>query len=283
MMGFVFLLVIALVFAVIWINLAKRPGPRARTGPEGTKVGQGTDVELAEEVMPALFDRRRMDRNLSVSRATTKEPGPGEGGPEGGDPDLPVEQPDIQDDLTDIPNGEMPAVRRASSVIAFRPDFETGAEMVTFRPEAQPGWGSLQQHDPLPAEYAEDGVTAIVRNPRSLYAYWEKGGGGEQRLRAMLGDAAFKKTIPCLRLFDVSTEGAVTIDVGEQDDHWFINNLEPGHRYVLSFERRTEDGRYYLLSLSSPVSTPAEAAVGSGLLYEHLAQMSGNRASSPWR
>ena len=57
MTGFVFLVVIALVFAVIWINLARRPGPKAKIGPDGTNVrnpetfvvhhegkGQGLDI-----------------------------------------------------------------------------------------------------------------------------------------------------------------------------------------------------------------------------------------------
>lgn len=438
MMGFVFLVVIALVFAVIWINLAKRPGPRAKIGPDGTNVrnpetfvahhegkGQGLDiantalkerteelsrdlpgdaekiktaipgrdmaqmeappsdlsrygdekvapgatpgqrgaeskakvlmegppgsrpetpeepgsphqkgrrvtdthrdVELAEEVLPAAFAPGQVKRRQAASPSTAgREPGyglgrtrpgqtDGEGGPApggreplrfqrpqaepdvsprrrtggpGDQPDFPVEQPELEDELGDIPNGAMPSrTRGQDSLVSFRPDFEVGEEMITFQPDPQAPWAALDEPDRLP-EAAEDGVTAIVRNPRSLYVYWERAGGGEQRLREMLGEAAFRATRPCLRVFDVSTEGAFTIDVHEQDDHWFINDLEPGHRYVVSFERRTDAGQYFLVSLSAPVSTPAEAAGQAGLLYDRLEQMTGDRAtspSSPWR
>lgn len=425
MMGYVFLVVIALVFAVIWINLARRPGPRAKIGPDGTNVrnpetfvvhhegkGQGIDiantalkertedlsrdlpgdahkvkaaipgrdltrmdappsdvslrgdekvapgavpglpgaetkakvlmegpqgsrpatpeepgspyakgrrvtdthrdVELAEEVLPAAFGRHEMDRRQAVSPSTTgMEPGyglgrtrpgetDGEGGPgpevsirrragrrgkpsEDEEPDFPVEQPEAQDDLTDIPGGSLPSVRaRDQSVIAFRPAFEVGEEMVSFQPDPQADWAYLHEQPDLPANYGEDAVTAIVRNPRSLYVYWERGGEAEQRLMAMLGEGAYRATIPCLRVFDVTTQNSFTIDLGPHDDHWFINDLEPGHRYVVSHERRTEDGRYYLLSLSSPASTPAESAAAQGLLYDRLEQFGGG-VSSPWR
>ncbi|MFZ5813967.1 MAG: DUF4912 domain-containing protein [Bacillota bacterium] len=460
-MGYVFLLVIALVFAVIWINLARRPGPRAKIGPDGTNVrnpetfvvhhegkGQGLDiantalkertehlspdlpgsadqvkapvpgrdmtrmteppsdvskygaekvapgavpgqpeaepkakvltegpqgsrpgtpeepgspyakgrrvtdthrdVELAEETLPAAFGSREMDRRLAASPSTTgQEPGyglgrtrpggtDGEGGPGPGgseplrfqrperkpdigarekDPgdeeeaDYPVEQPEMEDGLTDSPHGAMPSVRRvnfdpdaalgpdvtfvpeperpmavAEPMITFRPDFEVGEEMVTFRPEPETDWSLLYDHDPLPADYGEDAVVAIVRNPRSLYVYWERAGGGEERLRAMLGDAVYRTTIPCLRLFDVTTGGAFAVDLAEHDDHWFVHGLEPGHRYVVSFERRTEDGRYYLLALSSPVSLPHESPATRGMLYARLEQqMAGARVGSPWR
>lgn len=369
MMGFVYLLVIALVFAVIWNYLAKRPGPRAKIGPDGTNVrnpesfvvhhegkGQGLDiantalkertenlksdlpgdatqikapvpgrdmvrmdappsdvskygdekvapgatpgqpgarpkadlltkgpgdVELAEEVLP--FGHASMDRSRPA------QPG-GEGrpsapsrrtvGPED-EPDFPVEQPELEDELTDLPNGAMPARQ-----VTFQSEFEVGEEMISFQPDPQTGWMALQGEESLPADYADESVTAIVRNPRSLYVYWERSSSAVRRLQEMLGETAFRATRPCLRVFDVATEGSFTVDVGEQDDHWFVNDLEPGHRYVVSFERRTDEGRYYLVGLSDPVSTPAETAQGTGLLYDQLANMTGDRAtspSSPWR
>lgn len=251
-MTYVFLLVLALVVAVIWVSLAGRQDQRRKVGPgAGARpavTGAPRDVEFAAEVAPPVA------------------------GPEDEPPDFPVEQPDLEDDLTDVPNGAMPA----NQTITFDQDFETGEELISFQPDPQGDWSALLEQGELPSHYATDLVTALVRNPRSLYVYWERGGGGEERLKEMLGDGAYQQTIPCLRLFEIEGGGSRTIDLAERDDHWFINDLAPGRKYVVSFERRSPDGRCYLVALSSPVQTPCEGAAG---LYAGLP----TSPSSPWR
>ncbi len=427
-MGYLFLLVVALFFVALWSYLARRPGPRAKVGPDGTNVrnpetfvvhhegkGQGLDiantalkerteelsrdlpgdahkikapapgrdmvrmdappsdvseygeqkvapgavpgapgaepkakvlmegpkgsrpetpeepgspdakgrrvtdihrdVELAAETLPAAFEGqgRHVDRRQAVSPSTTEmEPGyglgrtrpgetdgeggaPGRGGgaqsdpsrdrdrgPEDEEPDFPVEQPDMEDDLTDIPNGVMPTHRQ----VTFQPDLELGDE-IAFQPDPQADWANLDDIDDLPPGYGEDEVAAIVRNPRSLYIYWERAGEGETRLREMLGEERYGQSVLCLRIFDTGGIGARTVDISPHDDHWFLNDLEPGHTYVVSLERRTPDDRYYLLSLSDPVRLPHEspaAPEGSSPLYKQLEHVGKNGVdSSPWR
>ncbi|HYG56696.1 MAG TPA: DUF4912 domain-containing protein, partial [Symbiobacteriaceae bacterium] len=126
-------------------------------------------------------------------------------------------------------------------------------------------WSGLDEHVSLPAHYNEDATVALVRNPRSLYVYWERYGHGEENLRGLLGEDAFRQTAPCLRVFDVSSGAfpgqdsghCLTIDVSEDTDHWFVNDgIVPGRRYIASFGRRTPEGRYYLMSHSPAVETP---------------------------
>lgn len=181
--------------------------------------------------------------------------------------------------------------------IGFSPDPDWAQEM-----SEEFDWEGLNEHPTLPANYGEDVTMALVRNPRSLYVYWERAGYGDENLRSLLGDEEYQRAVPCLRVFDV-TSGAFpgqeggqvwTIDVGENDDHWFVHDgIEPGHEYVISYERRTQDGRYFLLSRSWPTRTPhdtpapeSEWNVTSGLLYRLYVSQPGEQKHHPgskWR
>lgn len=154
------------------------------------------------------------------------------------EPDFPVEQPEAQDDLTDIPNGAMP--RTASAAL------DSGLELPAAEEVAEA---------PVEPEGPGTPVTAIPRNPQSLYVSWERPERGEARLRAVLGPDRFQATVPCLRAFDLQSDRHLAVDLGEEDDHCFLQGLEPGHRYVVTIERRSPEGLRYLLALSPPVST----------------------------
>lgn len=250
-MEFVYLVVLALVFAAIWSGLLRRPRARIRIDPN------------------------------RLVRTTPSE-----------EEELPVEQPEIQDDITDVSNGMMPSTREKKTVI-FRPDFEVGEELgADFEPDFEVGdelgpddWSLLHDHDQLPAAYGEDIVTAIVRNPRSLYIYWELDGDGVDTLRQMLGNTEYRKTVPCLRVFDLTANTDFFIDVSDHDDHWFLHGLMPQHRYAVAFGRRRPDGRFYLIARSAPVMTPPESAAvppeGSRLLYQRIAQAVGGGIPLP--
>jgi hypothetical protein len=274
------------------------------------------DVELASELLPNAFPgmERRVDGEMAASPSTNgQEPGyglgrtaPGETDGEGGQG-----RPDIANTFENsipepgtkyrgnasrghgaAPGGRVIAFRSRTGdshldeEIAFEPEGEWSQEL---GPESD--WAGLHEVMPLPANYGEDAVIAMVRNPRSLYVYWDRSGYGEENLRAMLGDE-WEQTTPCLRLFDV-TSGAYpgqsgghswTIETDDHHDHWFINNgIEPGHRYVVSYERRTPDGEYYMLSHSGPVQMPHDQPADAGLLQEVYGFQTGDRASSPWR
>lgn len=281
------------------------------------------DVELAADLLPDVFpgQHRRTPRDMAASPSTTgQEPGyglgrtaPGGTDGEGGEGDddganyYPEEQPELTDDIPDIPDGNMPtAAADLPRVVPFRPggnataytfEVEDGSTPVEFVPDpswsgtAAPDWSALQEEVPLPEQYGEDAVVAMVRNPSSLYVYWERSGFGEENLRSLLG-SEWRQSVPVLRVFDV-TSGAHPgqsgghsweIQVGETDDHWFINEgIQPSRRYVVSYERRTPDGQHYLISHSAPVQTPAQGPAQQSELYARYGRQPDNWTGSPWR
>lgn len=406
MAAIVFLVVVALVFAVVWINLARNPGPRAKLGPDGTNVrepetfvvhheGKGQGIDIANTALKERTEHLRQDlpgeahklktpvpgRDLirmdappsDVSKygadkvapgtetkekvltegpvgsrtETPEEPGspfakgrrvtdiyrdvelaaeplpnvflgqkrhvgPGDTDGEGGD-DYPDEGgydvPELTDDVPDLPEGDMPTASvQWGRVLEFRhpgnPAFEyrfepdEATQAVEFSPDPsweheatdKLTWASTHAEPPL-VDLQEDRIVAMVRNPRSLYVYWERSGHGDENLRNMLG-AQWDQSQPVLRVFDV-TSGAYpgqagghsfSITVGDHDDHWFVNEgILPGHRYVVSYERRTAGGQLYLISHSAPISTPHDGPATPDLLYDRYGQRLGPSSVSIWR
>lgn len=170
------------------------------------------------------------------------------------------------------PRGKVVQMRRAGTV----PELDEGPQAVPDLAEGPAG----------------DELVALVRNPRSLYVYWESGSPEERRLRHMLGEDGWRATVPCLRVFDVTAGGhpsrpgshSLVMDLTEEEDHAFITQgLQPGHRYVVTQERRTREGRYYLIAHSSPVAMPQDGPGEESQLYRLYGRQHGQWSGSPWR
>lgn len=294
--------------------VGSRPGTPEEPGSPYAKGRRVTDthrdVEFAADLLPGLEAGPRSGGNgdMAASPSTNgREPGYGLGKTAPGE--------------TDGEGGLGPGHRRGGRVIQFRA--RTGQapqvdEAITFDPDPDwanemgdelqlaMDWSDLHEEIPLPAHYGEDALLALVRNPRSLYTSWERTGFGEENLKGMVGEEEYSETTPCLRVYDLDSGAypglpgghVMTIDVGEHDDHWFINHgIEPGRRYMVSFERRTASGRFYMFSHSTPLSTPHDSPAPDaegieifqgrqvsriGLLYQRYVGDPGDSGSS-WR
>ncbi|HEY8346819.1 MAG TPA: DUF4912 domain-containing protein [Symbiobacteriaceae bacterium] len=141
------------------------------------------------------------------------------------------------------------------------------------------------------AQADEEGLVVLVRNPRSLYVYWDVDTPQERRLRAMLGEDQWHRTTPCLRVFDVtgdslqSFEGHTqVIDLPEGATYAFITQgLQPGRRYMVSLARRTPDGIFYMIHHSDPVTMPHDTPEEEDYLYRLYGRQPASWSGSPWR
>ncbi len=278
------------------------PGSRPETPEEpGSPYAKGRrvtdnhrDVELAEDLLPSVYPGRGrgMDRDLIASPSTNgQEPGyglgktahnstDGEGG--FGDPDL-----------ANYTEGGRRATR--GRVLQFRSRTSDSAtdpgDEIDFQPA--PEWaGELERSDAPVDEYGEDEIVALVRNPHSLYVYWERAGHGDELLSAMLTEAEWKQADPCLRVYDVTSgarpgmEGGhtFTLGVSELDDHYFITSgIEPGREYIVAYGRQLANGQFYAISQSEPVTTPHAGPTGTGSALQQLYGSSKEHWSSHWR
>lgn len=295
--GFILLILIA--FAVIWVFFARRPGPRAKIGPDGTNVrepetfvvhheGKGQGIDISNTALKERTEEFRRDLPGDAHKIKTPIPGrsmtqmesppsdvskygdvkvapgatpgiPGAEtketvltkGPIGSRPETPEEPGSpgalgrrVTDNHRDVelaadlhpamtPGAAHGNKRRAASpsTNGQEPGYglgrtgpgETDGESGEGDDEhANRSWGALDEDAPLPdATLREEGIVAMVRNPRSLYTYWGETGSSEG------GQNAYH----CLKVSDLTTGKSYLVPISADDDHWFINEgIEPGHQ-----------------------------------------------------
>jgi len=313
--GFILLMLIA--FAVVWVIFARRPGPRAKIGPDGTNVrepetfvvhhegkGQGIDIsntalkERTAELRRDLpGDAHKIKAPIPGRSMTQMESPPSDTSNYGDVKVAPGATPGTPGDesketvLTQGPIGSWPeAPEEPSSPFALgrrvtdnhrdvelandlQPSITPGAGRGDQRSAASPGsWDAVHEELKLPdASLVEEGIVAMVRNPRSLYAYWGETGQ----------DQSGQNAYHCLKVSDLTTGKSYLVPVSEHDDHWFLNEgIEPGHQYVVSHGWQTPNGEFTERATSHPVETPPSQPSPTSLKSAHL----GHRAhSSPWR
>jgi hypothetical protein len=276
MTGSLLLLILVAVFVVAWVYLARRAHPKAKIGPDGTNVrepesfvvhheGKGQGIDISNK---ALKERtEHLSADLPGSTHMVKAPVPGR------DP-LRLDHP--PDDTSRFDDEKVAPGTKDKRTLLTKPSVAMEVS------EEISDWSELNRSVPLPQGYHADELVALVRNPRSLYVYWEHDSLGERSLHQALGDA-YGQTEPVLRIFDV-TAGATTaeplvIPLQASDDHCFITeSIQPGRRYLVSFERRAPDGRFYLVSHSSTVETP-----NAHLQQPSAANPQGSWSGSRWR
>lgn len=116
------------------------------------------------------------------------------------------------------------------------------------------------QQASLPYEYGEERITLLVRDPETVFAYWEVPADRLGREQARLGrDARL-----CVRLYDVTgvhfdgTNATSVLDqeVYERVGSWYFNLDRPAHRFCADIGLRSADGRFATIARSNVAATP---------------------------
>ena len=163
------------------------------------------------------------------------------------------------------PDGGNPGRRSDLQSLRAATDVELAEEVLPYTGGLPlPPAPRAEQPAPAPAEPAEevpvptgtDTVSATGGAPGTVVVQWDLRGGGEERLRAMLGEERFRATTPCLRVYDTDSAWMQTVELNGQGDRPIITGLEPGRRYLIALERRSPEGLHYLIALSQPVTAP---------------------------
>ncbi|HEY3364564.1 MAG TPA: DUF4912 domain-containing protein [Symbiobacteriaceae bacterium] len=253
------------------------PGETDGEGGQGTAEDANALPRTRGRVVAFRSRPGEPGRQAAPTPPASRAPGRGGAAPEPPeDPDDPDNEPGEDIDLTH-PGPELSETTRATARTALhghRPqgtgaippsgwNYEMAGELTlegdgaeTRKAGATKDWSALTEEIPLPDTYDADVTVALIRTPRSVYVYWDRGGGGETDLKARMGEQEYDATVPVLRLWD-DGRNVRNIQVHERDDHWFVNDgLEAGRHYVFSYERRTPGGLYYRLSQSGPINLP---------------------------
>lgn len=175
-----------------------------------------------------------------------------------------------------VQHGETPREELRSRVVDIAARLRTGpAPSHPGQGEADPGrhpepdgdtedpepWTPLRETGALPERYGVDEVVAMPTAPQRGYAYWELGGGAEQRLPPqVLADSRRE-----LRVYDLTGGGAVCAryEIGDLHGHWWLNLPDAGHEYAVEIGRADGAGRWWALARSEVLHTPPGVAAGT--------------------
>jgi hypothetical protein len=116
---------------------------------------------------------------------------------------------------------------------------------------------------PLPRRYGEDRITAMVRDPHWIFAYWEVTPQGLEHARGRL-DGEGERANLALRVYDISgitftgdnANSSFDIEVGEDADNWYIQTGRPGRAYCVDIGLLGRGGAFQTIARSECVSTP---------------------------
>jgi hypothetical protein len=161
----------------------------------------------------------------------------------------------------EIPGGH-PASLETSLLTDSTPALEETSMEITgefpdgrFEPSAVP---------PIPWSYGECRITALVRDPYWLFAYWEIGDTKREEIARRCGHQAWSESCPVLRLYDVTnlyffdSRRYSEISINDYANNWYIRAGQPNRTFCIELGRVRPDGSYIFLARSNFVSTPRD-------------------------
>lgn len=115
----------------------------------------------------------------------------------------------------------------------------------------------------LPSGYNDTKITALVRDPYWIYAYWEISNEKIEEVKKTILDIwNCSKTI--LRVYDVTdiifngsnAHSFFDITLNSLSNYWYINTGVPDRSYCVDIGVLTPDNKFYLFARSNVVKTP---------------------------
>jgi len=108
---------------------------------------------------------------------------------------------------------------------------------------------------PIPDSYGIDRLVALVRDPVSIYCYWELSNGRLPDVRNARGQEFIDACAWVLRLYRLNENTADEMEVDPSIGNWYFNVGRPG-RYQIEMGLLSPDGEWISLLFSRIVETP---------------------------
>lgn len=138
---------------------------------------------------------------------------------------------------------------------------DAGDETGGVQTRARSPWGSVAvptwEH-PIPWSYGETRLTALVRDPYWIFAYWEIAGETHRLAQKAVGPEAWSAAGPILRVHDASGRAHYDVAIDEEVRNWYLNVGQPDRAWYLEIGRLTKSGRFVMLARSNTVHTPRD-------------------------
>lgn len=111
----------------------------------------------------------------------------------------------------------------------------------------------------IPREYGTNQITALVRDPWWIYAYWEVTPNGMGEANRRVADSETRLT---LRVYDTTKQADMSqfwdIEIFQRIGNWYIDVGQPNHTYLIDVGMRSRDGNFATIARSNVAHTPPD-------------------------
>lgn len=116
---------------------------------------------------------------------------------------------------------------------------------------------------PIPSGYNDNKVVLMVRDPWSLFSYWEIKREVEDRVKSEIFNKGLTPARSILRVYDVTDAAAesdykIIFDFELRDfaSSWYIHTNNPGRKWIVDVGIQTTTGEFFTLARSNKVEAP---------------------------
>ncbi len=150
-----------------------------------------------------------------------------------------------EESLKQLENEEMDGSSAKTSELVQKKQFE----------ESEQGLKDGEEDKyPIPQRYNVNKVVLQMKNPKTAHLYWEY---TDEKINTILNQAGYNNIDDVhliLRIFDLTTDSDYDIDIAVINDSWYLNDLEPGHSYLVELGIADNEGNFYTIVKSNKVS-----------------------------
>lgn len=103
---------------------------------------------------------------------------------------------------------------------------------------------------------ADSCITLLARDPNWLYVYWDIPEEKNTAFSAELGEDLWKRSIPALKVTNITRNESFFIRINEFSDNWYINVQYSNNLYMVEIGRKISDNFFISISNSNSIVTP---------------------------
>lgn len=106
--------------------------------------------------------------------------------------------------------------------------------------------------------YNDNRIVLLARDPHWLYAYWELSEENKKKFYEDFGHELWEKSLPVLKVTNVSKNERFYIRINDFSDNWYINVSDSDSLYVAEIGRMVSGQFFINLASSNYTVTPGE-------------------------
>ena len=120
----------------------------------------------------------------------------------------------------------------------------------------------------LPRHYDDNKVVLMVRDPRTIYAYWEIREDIEDEVMGKMRKKGQDVSRNVLRVYDVTENNpdqdpkvVFEFELKDRANNWYIHVTQPGREWMADIGILSTTGEFFGLARSNAVRSPADDAL----------------------